>query len=401
MTEVLWTYARRARLPYVATGMGVVALAMTLTSQDRSYWIGDWRATSVAMSFPLIAILPLTSAYAAHISSRGRSTGFAHITRTMPRAGSTVRFAEWAIGAASGYFAYIAVAVVAGVLTWREAASVSPWLSYHLCAVAAIASAAAIGVWLGQNIRPRWSMISALGAALAAIFTISPLPDPVNRLLLFHTDIYGPPSSTLNPAIVRLSVAVAVSLVVLSIAWNSRHSFRYLSLLAVLTSATTLVMTPTPTEVPRTPEAAECFGTNPQVCLWREHQKWGHRSELVADKLAEVFPDVAEATYTESGLSKPEGVSFELIAPNKSDAAIAASLLRPSLPSPADMFSCDREVRQEYIVFKGWLMTRATGESFGVDGVDADVMQILDMPESTQDKWAAQAYNGAVNCIDR
>jgi hypothetical protein len=412
VSAVWWLEFRRS--PGRWLGPALIVLGIVTVSQDGSYWVGNWQATSIQAQFTTVIAGPLLAGCAAWAAARGRRHGHETLAVTTPRADLVTALVQWSAVTAWGLLAYLVVLVLAVVRTAPAAVSGGPWPSYLALGAIALVAYSAVGYGLGRALPSR--LVAPLAALAVFVYlTVLAFTGPwVSRLALYYGDILVSPATRLRMSVWLAELAWGAALVVVACALMTWRRTEWSRRIAVLVAATLPAVAVVlvarslgPDDlVPRPPAAQPvCRGDAPRVCLWPEHGKWAQDAAAVATGLSAALTGVYQfpATVYEAGLQPgapatgPEVRIDTLPVTRVSMVAGLGDEIAPSVPPPC--LRRDSERFQRYALLRAWLNVKAAGTigpSVMVDGARLERIFALDAPR--QQQWVRDSIRAVRDC---
>jgi hypothetical protein len=410
MIRTLLTELRRS--PGAIAFPLLAAVEIAAVWQDNSFWIGDWRATSIHVQFGNILLCPFVATLAAWAAGRERRSGHGALAKTMPRAQIYPVAVQWF---AVTFWGLLAYTVGFGFAVWRTApvaAASAPWPSYLVLGAAVVCASSAVGYALGK-LTP-WRAIAPLaGVGIIAYFVILSIQNNwLGRIRLIYGDMLVPPQYQLRASVLGAELLWAVGLVVLGLtAASSRGISSRVRILALILASfpaagavTGAVLLGGSDYTQRqAPDHVVCEGYAPKVCVWPEHAKWVATAAEVAHRLNDALGELYRfpPIVYEEGLPEAPSRGGPVVRINRipmTPAAFVTGLRLEVLPEmPPD---CWREPRrlERFALISAWMSMRATGQSSGAIADGAKLSTLLSRSPSEQRAWVRENLPAATDC---
>ncbi|WP_445529982.1 hypothetical protein [Streptomyces cyslabdanicus] len=388
----------------------LVALDVAVLFGRAQWWIGVWPQASAAAQIPAFYLGPFLAAYAAWASGRIHRLGFEdqHTAGTRPR--WQVEGVHIAAVAVYGGGAYVAGAVVAAAVSYRDAGPGFLWPSYLLLGAALIVLCIAVGHIAGHWFPSGFAtpVVSGLACFVAVTMTGGPL-----KAGLFV--LSGAPAVEVTPERLAMRWGLALSAVAVAVL-TPRRLLGYagargkllVRLLAIGSSALAVaclagVLTTGPVQTARAnPSAPMCTRTEPKICVWPEERMYIPRLEAMARRVSELPPFIkSPSVFHEEGLKGDEAqdIDFSIFEGSMWEVADSMSIAisRASTPPFCQAANSSAEDRRmmAYFELDSWLAARISGAGQpsgihgGPPGVDQGaIARLIKQSGPAQEDWA-------------
>ncbi|MDW5327625.1 hypothetical protein [Plantactinospora sp. KLBMP9567] len=367
-------------------------------------WVGVWPQTSAAAQVPMILLTPALAAGAAWSASRTARNRAEEQLSALPRPGWAVDGVHLLAIVLLGLVPLAVGAASAFAVTYAESGAGWIWPEYLVLAVAVLVISVSMGQLAGRLLP--WRITPVL-VGVVNYLGLAALDNTALELFVLS----GPPSEEVSWRALAARLAVAAALVTVALVApellratpSVRVDWSVTALgaaVVVLVSALAVQLNGERLMRERTPVVATCAGSEPEVCLWPENQKYLAEAVSMTQRLAAAVRGLSEVPTTvyEEGL-RPGQNRAGLVTVGSGDSAFAYSLAG-AFPLGEVQQCPDDERNQAFETLLVWRASRAVGNgrplpmSPGHSGpVLDDVQRVLRMDEDGQRRWLTESMS--------